>query len=48
MYTLGVVLMFPAMVMAMAAGAIFGMLYGSLLVWVGSSVGQTAAFVIGR
>ncbi|KAL4441498.1 hypothetical protein ABPG77_002002 [Micractinium sp. CCAP 211/92] len=47
-YTLGVVLMFPAMVMAMAAGAIFGMLYGSLLVWVGSSVGQTAAFVIGR
>ncbi|KAL4444259.1 hypothetical protein ABPG75_011996 [Micractinium tetrahymenae] len=47
-YTVGVVLMFPAMVMAMAAGAIFGMLYGSLLVWVGSSVGQTIAFVIGR
>lgn len=47
-YTVGVVLMFPAMVMAMAAGAIFGMLYGSLLVWVGSSVGQTVAFVIGR
>ena len=48
MYTVGVVLMFPAMVMAMAAGAVFGMLYGTLLVWLGSSLGQTVAFVIGR
>lgn len=47
-YTAGVVLMFPAMVMAMAAGAVFGMLAGTALVWVGSSVGQTIAFVIGR
>lgn len=47
-YIVGVVLMLPAMVMAMAAGAVFGMLYGSLLVWVGSSVGQTVAFVVGR
>lgn len=36
------------MVMAMAAGAVFGLLYGTLLVWVGSSLGQTIAFVIGR
>jgi hypothetical protein len=47
-YTVGVVLMFPAMVMAMAAGAVFGMVYGTLLVWLGSSLGQTVAFVIGR
>ena len=40
--------MFPAMVMAMAAGAVFGMVYGTLLVWLGSSLGQTVAFVIGR
>ena len=40
--------MFPAMVMAMAAGAIFGMLGGSALAWVGSAVGQTVAFVLGR
>ena len=48
MYTVGVVLMFPAMVMAMAAGAVFGMLWGTLLVWLGSSVGQTLAFIVGR
>ncbi|KAL4854310.1 TVP38/TMEM64 family membrane protein [Chlorella vulgaris] len=47
-YTLGVVLMFPAMVMAMAAGAVFGMLWGTLLVWLGSTIGQTLAFVVGR
>ena len=47
-YTAGVVLMFPAMVMAMAAGAVFGLLYGTLLVWLGSCVGQTLAFVMGR
>ncbi|EFN56633.1 hypothetical protein CHLNCDRAFT_144423 [Chlorella variabilis] len=47
-YTVGVVLMFPAMVMAMAAGAVFGMLWGTLLVWLGSSVGQTLAFIVGR
>lgn len=47
-YTAGVVLMFPAMVMAMAAGAVFGMVWGTVLVWLGSSVGQTLAFVVGR
>jgi uncharacterized membrane protein YdjX (TVP38/TMEM64 family) len=40
--------MFPAMVMAMAAGAVFGMLWGTLLVWLGSTIGQTLAFVVGR
>jgi uncharacterized membrane protein YdjX (TVP38/TMEM64 family) len=40
--------MFPAMVMAMAAGAVFGMVWGTLLVWLGSCVGQTLAFVVGR
>ena len=48
LYIAGVVLMLPAMVMAMAAGAIFGLVGGTLLVWVGSSVGQVIAFVIGR
>jgi uncharacterized membrane protein YdjX (TVP38/TMEM64 family) len=48
LYILGVILMLPAMVMAMAAGAIFGLVYGSLLAWMGSSVGQVIAFVIGR
>jgi len=48
LYVAGVVLMLPAMVMAMASGAIFGMMYGSLLSWFGSCVGQMIAFTIGR
>ena len=48
LYTLGVVLMLPAMVMAMASGAIFGLVYGSALAWAGSSIGQIIAFMIGR
>lgn len=48
MYTLAIVLMVPAMVMAMCAGAIFGLLAGTLLVWTGSTVGQVLAFMVGR
>lgn len=48
LYTLAIVLMAPAMVMAMCAGAIFGVLAGALVVWVGSSVGQVLAFMVGR
>ena len=48
LYTVGVVFMFPAMVMAMAAGAVFGMVAGTTLAWLGSCVGQIIAFVIGR
>ena len=48
LYTLAIVLMVPAMVMAMCAGAIFGALAGTLIVWVGSSVGQVMAFMVGR
>lgn len=48
LYTLGVILMLPAMVMAMASGAIFGLMYGSVLAWAGSSIGQVIAFAIGR
>lgn len=47
-YTLGVVFMLPAMVLGMLAGAVFGFVPGTLLGWVGSSVGQTLAFVAGR
>lgn len=40
--------MLPAMVMAMASGAIFGFFAGALLSWIGSSTGQVVAFIIGR
>ena len=48
LYIAGVVLMLPAMVMAMASGAIFGMLWGTLLSWMGSSIGQVIAFMAGK
>lgn len=47
-YILGVICMFPAMVMAMAGGAVFGLAAGTLLVWLGSSIGQVIAFIAGR
>jgi uncharacterized membrane protein YdjX (TVP38/TMEM64 family) len=47
-YVAGVVLMLPAMVMAMAAGAAFGLAAGGALAWAGSSLGQVAAFLAGR
>jgi uncharacterized membrane protein YdjX (TVP38/TMEM64 family) len=40
--------MLPAMVMAMASGAIFGIVGGFLLSWIGSGTGQVIAFIIGR
>ena len=48
LYTAGVVLMLPAMVMAMSAGAIFGIIGGTFLAWIGSSTGQIIAFIVGR
>jgi uncharacterized membrane protein YdjX (TVP38/TMEM64 family) len=48
LYIAGVILMLPAMVMAMASGAIFGIVGGALLSWIGSSSGQVIAFIIGR
>ena len=48
LYTLGVILMLPEMVMAMASGAVFGVSVGTLLAWVGSTIGQMLAFAIGR
>lgn len=48
LYIAGVILMLPAMVMAMASGAIFGIFGGALLSWIGSSGGQVIAFIIGR
>lgn len=48
MYVLGVVLMLPAMVMAMSAGALFGIVGGSALSFIGSNIGQVGAFMAGR
>ncbi|KAK9804402.1 hypothetical protein WJX72_011081 [[Myrmecia] bisecta] len=40
--------MFPGAILNLAAGAVFGVVKGSCIVWVGTSIGQTIAFTIGR
>ncbi len=45
---IGVTVLFPGAIFAMAGGAIFGIGYGSLLVWIATSLGQTLAFIVGR
>ena len=48
LYIVAVTVLFPGSILALAAGAVFGLALGSLLVWVGTVLGQTLAFVIGR
>ena len=40
--------MLPAFLLAMAAGAVFGVVNGSLLVLTGATIGGTLAFLLGR
>ena len=47
-YVAVVVLMLPAFLLIMAAGAVFGVTKGSLLALTGAVLGGTAAFLIGR
>ncbi len=48
LYVVAVTVLFPGSVLALAAGAVFGLVLGSLLVWMGTVLGQTLAFMIGR
>ena len=43
-----VLLMLPAFLLTMAAGAVFGVVNGSLLVLTGATIGGTLAFLLGR
>ena len=45
---MGVVLMLPAMLLAMSSGAIFGVAFGFLISYVGSNIGNALAFWAGR
>ncbi|MEO0576288.1 MAG: TVP38/TMEM64 family protein [Pseudomonadota bacterium] len=47
-YIAATVLMLPGLILTLAAGYVFGLVYGTLLVSVSSVVGATAAFMIGR
>ncbi|CAL8462563.1 g2096 [Coccomyxa elongata] len=48
LYALFTVFPVPASVMSLAAGAIFKLPLGSLLVWIGAVVGEIGCFIIGR
>lgn len=43
-----VVMMFPGAILAMAAGAMFGITMGCVLTYIGTCIGQTLAFIVGR
>jgi uncharacterized membrane protein YdjX (TVP38/TMEM64 family) len=48
LYVLACVLFVPGSVLTLGAGAVFGVLKGSVLVSVGATLGATAAFLVGR
>lgn len=47
-YVLVTICMLPAFVLTMAGGAVFGVLQGSVLVFIGSTIGAVIAFTLGR
>ena len=47
-YLLVTVLMIPAAAFSIAAGALFGLFWGTVAVWLGSNLGAAAAFLIAR
>jgi uncharacterized membrane protein YdjX (TVP38/TMEM64 family) len=47
-YVVVTICMLPAFVLTMAGGAVFGVLQGSLLVFLGSMIGAVIAFLLGR
>lgn len=48
LYVVATVLLLPAFVLTLGAGAVYGVIQGSLLVSIGATLGATFAFFIGR
>ncbi len=48
LYVVACVLLLPGSALTLAAGALFGLVQGSLLVSIGATLGATAAFLVGR
>ncbi|MCB9357687.1 MAG: TVP38/TMEM64 family protein [Calditrichaeota bacterium] len=48
LYIILTIIWFPASVLTLGAGAVFGLWKGSLLVSIGATLGATAAFLVGR
>src|SRR5260370_41068878 len=47
-YIIACVLLVPASVLTLGAGAIFGVIHGSIYVSIGATLGASAAFLVGR
>jgi uncharacterized membrane protein YdjX (TVP38/TMEM64 family) len=48
LYALATIAFIPASLLSLAAGAVFGIVQGSILVFIGATIGETAAFLIAR
>ncbi len=47
-YILAAVLFIPGSVLTLGAGFLFGVVIGTLTVWIGANLGACAAFIVGR
>ncbi|MBD2682244.1 TVP38/TMEM64 family protein [Nostoc paludosum FACHB-159] len=47
-YIIATVAFFPGSILTLGAGVIFGVVWGSLYVFIGATLGATAAFLVGR
>uniref|UniRef100_A0A7S0YCY1 VTT domain-containing protein n=1 Tax=Polytomella parva TaxID=51329 RepID=A0A7S0YCY1_9CHLO len=47
-HIVGVVILFPAMLLQMVTGALYGMYLGFFVSWAATAIGQALAFVLGR
>ncbi|MEW5858212.1 MAG: TVP38/TMEM64 family protein, partial [Cyanobacteriota bacterium] len=47
-YILSTVLFIPGSILTLGAGVVFGVILGSIYVFIGATLGATAAFLVGR
>lgn len=47
-YIMATVAFLPGSILTLGAGVVFGVIFGSIYVFVGASIGATAAFLVGR
>jgi uncharacterized membrane protein YdjX (TVP38/TMEM64 family) len=48
LYIIATIAFFPGSILTLGAGVVFGVVWGSLYVFVGATLGATAAFLVGR
>jgi uncharacterized membrane protein YdjX (TVP38/TMEM64 family) len=48
LYIMATVAFLPGLILTLGGGAVFGLIWGSLYVFIGATLGATAAFLVGR